>query len=124
MIQQILSWLGGFPVFSGLTAEYLGPGAGAAGLFCQGREVLWERKDILGRGHTRQKLVFTLAARGPDEAFLAALLDLEPQLETTAPKFGEDQKVLLERGRTVKNDGRGLLRMEARLTVEYTTKEE
>ena len=40
-----------------------------------------------------------------------------------APVFGQDQRILLEKGRTVKDSG-GIPVREFQLTVEYTTKEE
>ena len=123
MIEQILSWLRDLGL-SDMEAEHLGPREGDMGLFCRGREVLWERQDILGGKLCRQRLVFLVDIRGGTLEILEAGMILEPMLRLTAPYFGEDQKILLENGRTVKDNGSGIPVKEYKLTVEYTTKEE
>ena len=123
MIEQILSWLRRFG-FPGIQPEYLGPREGDMGLFCRGREVTGQWEDILGRRVCRQKLVLLVAVRTQAPEALDVALDLEPMLMQTAPCFGEDQKILLEKGRTVKDNGSGIPVREFQLTVEYTTKEE
>lgn len=122
MIEQILTWLRllGFP---NVEAEHLGPREGDMGLFCRGREVLWERQDILGDTLCRQKVVFLVDVRSRETDVLELGLLLEPMIQKTAPVFGEDQKILLEKGRTVKDNG-GIPVKEFQMTVEYTTKEE
>jgi len=124
MLETLLSWLRGIPGLQDMTAEYLGPEEGAAGLFCRGREVLWQRRDILGALTCRQRAVFLLSIRSPDPALLSLTLTVEPEFRSIAPVFGLDQTLKLEQGRTVRNDGGGLPVIEARLTLEYTTKEE
>ena len=127
MIENILAWLRllGFP---NVEAEHLGPCEGDAGLFCRGREVLEEHRDILGRRICRQKAVFTVALRTKDSGILDMILGLEQKIVQTAPLFGLDQKIYLEKGRTAKDSG-GIPVREFQLTVEYmtveyTTKEE
>ena len=123
MIEQILAWLRGMG-FSGVKAEYLGPKEGAMGLFCRGSEVLWKRQDILGDTLCRQRVVFLVDIRSRETEALDLGLLLAPYLQQTAPVFGEDQKILLEKGRTVKDNGSGIPIREFQLTVEYTTREE
>ena len=122
MNEQILSWLRAFG-FPGLEPEYLGPREGDMGLFCRGREVLREQRDILGRRVCRQKVVFTVALRTRETGPLSTILALEPVIVPAAPVFGQDKRILLEKGRTVKDSG-GIPVREFQLTVEYTTKEE
>ena len=93
------------------------------GLFCRGVEVTREQRDILGRRVCRRKAVFTLAKRTREVAFLDQIPALEPVITPAAPVFGQDQRILLEKGRTVKDSG-GIPVREFQLTVEYTTKEE
>ena len=123
MNEQILSWLraAGMPE---LEPEYLGPNEGAMGLFCQGRDVLWERRDILGNRICRQKLSFRLALRSRETHTLDRVLALEPMLRQSAPVLGEDRRVLVEKGRTVRDNGCAVPVREINITVEYTTKEE
>ena len=123
MNEQILDWLRalGFPK---VEPEYLGPFEGAMGLFCRGREVIREQRDILGRRVCRQKAVFLVAVRTGDFTALDQILQLEPLLLQTAPVFGLDQRIRLEKGRTVKHNGSAIPVLECQLTVEYTTKEE
>jgi hypothetical protein len=122
MNEQILAWLraGGFPK---LEPEYMGPCEGDMGLFCRGREVLKEDRDILGRRICRQKAVFTVALRTAEPKILDVILALEPVISRMAPIFGQDQKILMEKGRTARDSG-GIPVREFQLTVEYTTKEE
>ncbi len=124
MLETLLSWLREIPGLQDMQAEYLGPENGASGLFCRGREVLWQRRDILGHLTCRQKAVFVLSFREPDPYLLSVLLTAEPEFRNIAPVFGLDQSLKLEQGRTVRNDGGGQPVLEVRLTLEYTTKEE
>ena len=122
MNEQILSWLR-LCMLPGLQPEHLGPCEGDAGLFCRGREVLKEHRDILGRRICRQKAVYAVALRTEDPKILDVILALEPEIVRTAPLFSQDQKIYLEKGRTAKDSG-GIPVREFQLTVEYTTKEE
>ena len=123
MYSKMLLWLTTIPQLRQLQPERLGPEEGSVGLFCKGREVLWQRQDILGGTLCRQRVVFILACRTAEPWPLETALLLERDLNLSAPYFGEDQKIFLEQGRTVKSDG-GFPEMEAKLTVEFTTKEE
>ena len=116
MTNEILQWLRGLPGLSGLEWEHLAPTAGAAGLFCRGRELVWERRDIQGGIRCRYRLELTLSLHTHRETFL----DLDLQ---NPPQLGLDQTVRLEQGRIVKDDGLGLPRREARLIFEYTKEE-
>ena len=122
MIENILSWLR-LLGFSNVEAEHLGPCEGDMGLFCRGREVIREHRNILGARVCRQKAVFLVSLRTREKEPLDLAMMLEPILLQTAPTFGQDQKILLEKGRTVKDNG-GIPVKEFQLTVEYTTKEE
>ena len=117
MTNEILQWLRGLPGLAGLEWERLGPGAGSAGLFCRGRELVWERRDIQGGIRRRYRLELTLSLHTDRETFLD--LDLR-----NPPQLGLDQTVRLEQGRIVKDDGLGLPRREAKITFEYPQKEE
>lgn len=123
MIETILLWMAGLG-FYGVEPEHLGTSEGSVGLFCRGREVIRRWQDIMGNRLCRQKVVFLVAMRSRSPEPLELALALEEQLQQTAPYFGEDQRILLEKGRTVKDNGSGFPVREFQLTVEYTTKEE
>ena len=122
MIENILAWLR-LLEFPNVEAEHLGPCEGDMGLFCRGREVLEEHRDILGRRICRQKAEFLISLRTAEPEILDVLLALEPVVCGSAPVFGQDQKIRFEKGRTVKDNG-GIPVREVQLTVDYTTKEE
>ena len=119
MIQSVFDWLRSWPVLGRLKLERLDPDPGDAGLFCQGRTVLWQRRDILGRKQLRQRLEFLLSVHTLDPEDLENFLLLE-DFTDTAPVLGMDQTVSVTQGRAVRSDGQGILRCQARITFEFT----
>ena len=119
MIQEVLNWLRSWPVLGRLKPERLDPDPGDAGLFCQGRTVLWQRRDILGRTLMRQRLEFLLAVHTLDPEALEGFLLLD-DLTGSAPVLGMDQTVSVTQGRAVRSDGQGILRCQAKITFEFT----
>ena len=124
MTEEIVNWFRQALGITQLTPEYLAPEDGAAGLFCRGREVVWQRRDICGCQIRRLRLTLLLAmhtAKAPD---MDLAEQIDDALQRFAPTLGLDQTVRLEQARVVKQEGWGLVRTEARLTFEYTQKEE
>lgn len=119
MIQSVFDWLRSWPVLGRLKLERLDPDPGDAGLFCQGRTVLWQRRDILGRKQLRQRLEFLLSVHTLDPEDLEKFLLLE-DFTDTAPVLGMDQTVSVTQGRAVRSDGQGILRCQAKITFEFT----
>ena len=119
MIQSVFDWLRGWPVLGRLKLERLDPDPGDAGLFCQGRTVLWQRRDILGRKQLRQRLEFLLSVHTLDPEDLENFLLLD-DLTVSAPVLGMDQTVSVTQGRAVRSDGQGILRCQAKITFEFT----
>lgn len=121
MIETVFQWLAAYPGLEGLTLERLDAAPGSAGLFCKGRQVLWRREDILGKGTVRQRLAFALeihrtGAGGPQE-----FLDLAQWATATAPRLGMDQTVSLEKGCLDKAGPNGTARYGATITFEFTS---
>ena len=119
MIQSVFDWLRGWPVLGRLKLERLDPDPGDAGLFCQGRTVLWQRRDILGRKQLCQRLEFLLSVHTLDPEDLENFLLLD-DLTVSAPVLGMDQTVSVTQGRAVRSDGQGILRCQAKITFEFT----
>ena len=138
-LEALRGWLAGFAApdgtrpFAALTCEYLGPQAGAAGLFPAGSEVTAVRQDIAGGCVWERRAQFVLALLLPkppgDDRPAAATVEMLESFtdwataDGGAPVLGENTRWTAAGGALKSAADEGLGRYEVTLTALYAVRD-
>lgn len=119
MTDKIYEWLKGFPGLELLQRQQTDPVPGGCGLYLRGITGDNCSYDLLGGIHCRKTLRFRLSRYGDPLESPVFFILLGAWVEDSAPTFGLDQTVFLEKARCVRDTGQGLSLWEAELEITY-----